>query len=394
MKVRGRFVSIFAVFAVAGGLLPALANSVGASPSAVDEAGEVSPDAAFVADYLGVSVVEADRVMEEQERFGEAAADLRHEFPDSFAAAWVEYVPTNAFSVSFVGDVPVGAVQIVDGTGLDVSLTGGAPASERDLEVLQSDIADALAESVGKRSFSAAADAQTGTVSVTLSADLQGAQNVLPAMVTRDDVVLNYAESSFWQPEDTRGGARLISTHTNGTCTSGFSVEDSTGRGGLVMAAHCNGTNLYVHPITGDRTQMTFVDGHSAQFGDVEWYTTPDVEKASIFDSHSNDIREIHDVFQPGEFFQDQLLCVYGRTTGYGCSRIYKVNADGCGHDGRMVAMDRHITADGDSGAPWFSSRIAAGIHSGACPLDGRLRSFFTKAHLLPEALGVHVRRQ
>lgn len=363
------------------------------SPPNVQSMDGVASDAAWLANHAGVTTTEAQTMLNNQQSFSAVLVTLRKTFAGQFADAWIEYKPYS-LSVSFVGAAPAEAGRLFDAVGLQVNLVSGAPMSETSLEALQAQVTDSLEKSEDFDEFSVTFDAQSGFVIVTLPESSR--DSVLPAILKDEHVTVTYSASSITQPRaDVKGGARLL-LYGGGHCTAGFSVENGNGTGGIVTAGHCENVRYYKWMNTGLTTPTTWMNTHIGQWGDVRWVTTPDPEVAEFHTGTG--VREVYSTEQTDGFARGNTYCYYGQTSGYNCSTVWRIAGD-CQYDGEaparhMVIMNDAMLDFGDSGGPWFITSTAAGISSGDCAEDGKVGSAFSKAAVLQEAMGIHVRRR
>lgn len=386
---RLTFVVASAAVAAASSFHPAGLPAAASADSVVESTDGLVADATGLADHAGVSIAQAQVMLENQQSFGAVTATLRRTMPDRFADAWIEYRPYS-LSASFVGAAPPEAEALFDAKGLSVNLVSGAPMSEAALETLQMRVAESLDRN-GFDEFAVSFDAQKGQVPVTLPETARDSAS-LPAELNNERVTVTFTRSDIASTEqDVRGGGKL--TGSGGPCTAGFSVENQAGTGGIATAGHCKGLHTYVWEATGNSTNATWMNDHEGEWGDLEWLTTPFSEIPQFHSGpEGGGVRDVTSVYSTDDFNRGAWVCKFGQTTGYGCAVIDKI-ADSCnlgnGLIHRLVVTDRVITNIGDSGGPWFIGGSAAGIHAGRCG-----PSVFSKVALLNEALGVHVRRR
>lgn len=152
--------------------------------------------------------------------------------------------------------------------------------------------------------------------------------------------------------------------------------------------------DFYVHPVSHDRTNLNFRARYaSGVYGDVEWYSTPQQEVASIYHLPA-DTRTIEAVVRVDTFYTGRVFDFFGRgSDDNNWARVADASIT-CGPYGHLVKMNKDFTELGDSGGPWFSEHRAAGIHSGECGSGDNRGAVFSKAGRLPLMLGVHVRTQ
>ncbi len=97
--------------------------------------------------------------------------------------------------------------------------------------------------------------------------------------------------------------------------------------------------------------------------------------------------RDVQEIKNPVE---DQKICNFGRKTGAKCDTVYKLSVcktvDDIEHC-RLVAMDDHTTAGGDSGGPWYYGNVAYGIHSSRKTIWFQERSLWSRTKYMDDAL-------
>ena len=347
-------------------------------------------DAQIIAEQLGWSLIEATEHMKVQDEFGFLISELAVEFKDSYAGGELTRDPGGPSTVRFKGPVPEGAVQQIEDSGLPVEIIDNQPFSEielhdRTIEVVRV-IADQGFEEIG------GAVLADGLIDITVRGQ---EEPKLP-----DELAEGVRISLFQEPivslEHTRGGALV---RGSGSCTSGFTVRSlTTGVTGVTTAGHCTAINTYTQPLDGVTYSLFHQSQHLGLSGDVEWKTSPHIEPAEYF-ATSTQIRNVDSVESNSSFANNNIYCVYGRASNNRrCDRVYStfVVSFGPGFNliGGLVAMDNDNTIPGDSGGPWSFGTEAAGTHRGDQWIWFGTRNIFSKAALLPSALGVAVRIQ
>jgi hypothetical protein len=159
---------------------------------------------------------------------------------------------------------------------------------------------------------------------------------------------------------------------------------------GFVTAGHCDNARDYLEPeVGGVQYDAPWQATHRGQWGDFQWHTTSHAEYAEFYSS-STGIRPVQGydgVISVGEY-----VCKHGRTSGYGCSYIYRVDisatVSGYNYD-RLVAVEDYITDSGDSGGPWFLVYNAVGVHKGYTTIWFQKRSYFSPIFYIDDALGL-----
>lgn len=162
------------------------------------------------------------------------------------------------------------------------------------------------------------------------------------------------------------------------SCTTGFTVRsDVTGETGVLTAGHCTDRGTYyadlILTFMGERY---FGHGTGDGFHDVQWYKTPNHTDKPWAKDISTDSTPGYRVIVGAEYWVTQyigeVVCHYGRITGYGCGKItddtYDPDGNGPGV-ARFVRVHNSNGDDlgegGDSGGPWMAGSAAHGIHQG-----------------------------
>ncbi len=165
------------------------------------------------------------------------------------------------------------------------------------------------------------------------------------------------------------------------TCTSGFSVIDSSGIKGITTAGHCSNTQYY------GGVQLPFVAGTIGSDYDIQWHRGDQSFNVTnkIYDGNS-------DRFILGEESRAQqtvgfFVCKYGMTTGYECGEIAQIYVNGVN-----VRVDNITVAEGDSGGPWFLGNTAYGTTIYSCVLsDGTPCAIYGPVDQIYDILGLKI---
>lgn len=162
-------------------------------------------------------------------------------------------------------------------------------------------------------------------------------------------------------------------------CTSGFTVRRDADTEGVLTAAHCTGrardnerADFRMHyKSDGDLVFLPREGRRLYGSWDLEWHTTPGYDDLAVFYDGS-EYRSVYGLKRRTETSPGDVVCDYGRTTGYSCSIVNSVNARiSFVHDSSATFIETRIrksggmlTDDGDSGGPVFRGNSAAGIIS------------------------------
>lgn len=220
----------------------------------------------------------------------------------------------------------------------------------------------------------------------TLGTRARTAQTSIPITVERHE-----GEAS----DSVRGGIKLTS------CTSGFSVKNSSGTTGFVTAGHCPNTQKYSLTTTGSAANSsTFQKQARTSTADLQWHSTPNHTDYKNFFGSSSDSATT--VTGTGVAYVGKSLCHRGSNTGYSCGLVTSIsytpawsnacNGATCSATFVRVAGASLAEKDGDSGGPWFSGGTAYGIHKGGSGATSNAWAVYTPISRL-SAIGVSLYR-
>lgn len=337
-----------------------------------------------------------------QEEFAEVTNRLAQTFPDEYAGARIVGDGLSTW-IGFRAEVPALAADLVDSLPKPVELVRGRGFT-------QDELIAALEQSYYKvyrwpdiANAAGTVDIETGVITIEaepstelgfvqreqLRAALTQAPGPNPAITLRLIVV---DELPAYETEGhMRGGAYFSPSQSRsapGRCTTGFSVRTSTNSArGVATAGHCAQSVVRRHYQNHGSSSWSSYGReawHVGTHGDVGWYGRHANPLPQFFSSW-NGIRLVTANRAASE---GQRLWVFGTTSG---QRSAIVDATGNCIAGmcNLVAMDRDVTAGGDSGGPWFTGNTAVGIHSGVYAS----RSHFTPTFTLSSRHGLVVLR-
>lgn len=339
-------------------LVAALLISIAAVGGGESDVG-AARDAASYADDYGVSVDEAKRRLGLQAEAGELGAALTSGEASTFGGLWIVHTPQYAVKVAFTED----GETALEGYNISEALAGviDVMAVDTTLEALltaQSDAAAAVA--------STGVDAESGVMvqenvvdvftldKVALERALDSAGAVLPAKSRVREVS---ALSTPAHGSELHGGEHLS------TCTSGFSVKNSSGTQGITTAGHCRDSQRR------SGTKLTFVEEWDGGSYDLQWHTGPSGQTIrNLVDDGTN-----HRYINSGRAWSDQsagdYVCKYGMITKYDCGEIETKYYELEEGRGNMWVLVRNVDGDnsdlaerGDSGGPFFDGNVGVGI--------------------------------
>lgn len=148
------------------------------------------------------------------------------------------------------------------------------------------------------------------------------------------------------------------------TCTSGFSVVNSSGTKGIITAAHCSNSQSY------NGTSLPFQGSAYGGSYDFQWHTAPGFTVRNLaYDGSGN--RYIYSTKHRNNQALNSWVCKYGKTSGYTCGFITNKDfrpGDPSSWSATFILVHRDgvdLSSTGDSGGPWFLGNTAYGVHSG-----------------------------
>lgn len=359
-----------------------VADESSVAPSAEGLTEAQLQDLARMAEQEGITLDEAIGEFAWHEPFSQMVSDLRERFPESFAGARIE---GEGAWIAFRGTAPDGVAEKVHSFPKAVEIRTERGFSESELDQWLQEVHYSVWERRDLVAMAASGyDIATGGIQVEVesqaAAGLSRAalhaelRKGLPPSAVDAPVDIKVVDAVRGGQDTVYGGGALSS------CTAGFTVYNSNGRG-LSTAAHCDNSQTYA-----GRLRLSYVAGHGGRWGDVQWHTSSEFESDDFYYTSSSR----RDTSARGYATEGQRLCRYGRTTGTKCDTVYQLNhcrGDYC----RLTAMHNRYADLGDSGGPWYYGNTAYGIHSGYKWWNFKSRDLFTPVTYLNEALGVIV---
>lgn len=169
-------------------------------------------------------------------------------------------------------------------------------------------------------------------------------------------------------------------------CTAAFTVKDAWGASGIATARHC-------------------VDGYDSIAYAGNLYSSPwhmldylsgDVAYAAVVGDPLARFQSSPGVFTTVTGYKNpvvgELVCHYGVVSGKKCATVAKVNVTTSFSSpifvngiptypkvGGLWVTNANVSAQGDSGGPWFIGGVLVGIHSGNFTTNGQSTSAFTR---------------
>ena len=355
----------------------------------VTEAEALRHDATKYAKDQGISIEEAERHLTQRVALQPMvdAAEARADY----GGAWIDRTDGFKLVIAFSGKAP-NSIREMQPSGTSVEFVEGVSWTQLGLveqaRALRGDL-----RASGYTKMMTAIDVKYGRIDVTLSAD-DSERAFPPASLSASNVRLSVAEGAVGVLEHTYGGDKMpYPTNLNWFCTSGFTVVKN-GVDGVLTAGHCGNSRDYQEN-SGLVYSTTFQAQHKGVYGDFQWHTTTHTEFDDFYYNNTarRDVSGIG-----GAPVVDDFLCFHGEKTGGNiCDNVYSVwvtvqHAPNEAEYDRLVAMDDHVTATGDSGGPWFDYRTAWGIHHGGYLIAGSNRHLWSQVRWVDEALGVTIK--
>ncbi len=186
----------------------------------------------------------------------------------------------------------------------------------------------------------------------------------------------------------TLGGGRATSG-----CTLAFSVKDNKGRKGVITAAHCPDN------MPGLNFKRSVYSGKT----DAQWHSAKSGTK--ITNNFQADRKKFitPKTFSKTNRMKGKWICHYGATSGKSCGKVVSINQGALAKHGNhtvrfnlVLVQGRSLRCSpGDSGGPWYSGRVAYGIHKGSIGTsNGEQRCVFSGIDDATKKLGVSILRK
>lgn len=337
-------------------------------------------DAKVYASDWGLDLQEAIRRLDLQDPAGELEAALRRSESETFAGLWIQHAPDHRVVVRFTRNGQEKIQKYVAGGPLaDIVEVHDAKVSLADLEAAQR-AADITVVRLG-----VPANSQVNVFEnrvelyVTDQGQLETALEKAGARLP-DSVQVIVVPKLMTLATDIYGGLALPD------CTSGFGVQNGSGTKGITTAGHCSNAQSY------SGTNLPFQAELDANEYDIQWHTAPGFTVWNlIWDGTYN--RYIFSTKHRDSQVVGELVCKYGKTTGYNCGYITTKTAwGGDGHTETFIRVHKEgvdLCNGGDSGGPWFYNNTAYGTMLGELFDD----AFYMAANYI-QGLGVTVLTQ
>lgn len=351
----------------------------------LSEQASLEMDAEIIAATNGWTFEDTMDYLVAQAAFTDLVSRIAATYPDDFSSSTNLMSPEDVPELYFKGRCPTGARDLIAEAAIAVDIYEdiGRNAAEWDARVIG--LADWL-QSEGVSSYVVSFDG-IDSIRVVLG-NGRSVPESLPAAYATSDVHFEIELEALTTLQDSgvHGGGEAW----NGTirdCTFAWCVQDSNGTRGVLTAAHCSGLDLYENPETSDQYSTSFQAQHIGSWGDFEWHTTDGPEWPNWYADNDWSLRRMDSV--KTTWSNGDATCVFGMTSlDRMCTTIYDKSASIDGHN-YMVVTVAGDTLGGDRGAGWSSGTEAQGIHTGLTYLGGALRSYYSRAERVDNALSV-----
>lgn len=335
-------------------------------------------DAKTYASDSGTEIQTVLAEMEGQVDFSSGVDDLREKYPEYYVdATWSVDKPEIVLSAG----VPDAVLQVARNYS-DVVIRD-VPTEAKRLETTES-VYQAALKLEGVTSATAYST-QDGAVELTVALSPSGKDKLssrstvsLEESFEKDlrkasdlPVHVSVSSESDLGSTEIRGGLAYKLPSGKDQCTAAFVVK-SGGITGISTAEHCESLPKKYDGVT-IATQRILSKGQ----GDVRWAraTSSTVKPSKAFQYDYSKFRSVSRTSNPAV---GTIICKFGLTHGYKCSKVYKTGVCSIGYCNLHAATD-YISRPGDSGGPWFSGTVAMGIHHGQATINGKKRSLFTR---------------
>lgn len=392
------------------------AASLALSPGTQSATAGISPaelnDLQAIADQKGMSLQTAIDRYAWNDDFAVAVSEIRAAVPGAFTGA--EIVDAGNAWVAFAGAVPQAAQNTIDDftsnhSGVTVEVRANKGFTQVELEKAVDAAHFAVFNSTEVRDALTGFDFATSSIETNVLLESTASDTTLDDLrVAAADAIsdatsadmLNRISHSLVRFE----GQELVIMESNNEhlggegvkiqgdnriqCTLSFGVKDSSGNRGILTAGHC------LNDLIDDGHALVFEWQHVGQHGDFQWHTGPQ-SFSDDFYAGSSSQSEIYerDVLAIGSPRVGQYLCRNGALSYRDCQDVLDIGIRH-GNVRNLVAMESHLSQNGDSGAPVYSGYTAYGVHRGAGVYLGAWRELFSRADLVDEALafdGVYI---
>ncbi|HEX2093257.1 MAG TPA: S1 family peptidase [Longimicrobiaceae bacterium] len=300
-----------------------------------------------------VSIREALRRLELQREIGELNARLEAGEPATFAGLYIEHSPGFRVVARFTSDGERTLQRYVAGgplAGIAQAEPAGVPLMQLQARLIASHRAMQRAGIPADGGL----DLRANRAEVYVRpASVGAARGVLARAGNPAEVV---AVDHLARPEhgdDLHGGLHLT------TCTSGFTVQNSSGSRGITTSAHCGNTQSH------EGRSLNFLSEREGGSYDIQWHNRSRAVFLNTFWDGSTH-RTVTATRSRSNQAVGNYVCKYGMTTGYTCGYIETTSYcyDGACTWIRVGRDGYNLSESGDSGGPWFNGGTAYGSHT------------------------------
>lgn len=305
-------------------------------------------DAAFYADKFGVSLHEAGRQLQLQEAIDALNGRLTEEQAATFAGLSIEHSPEFHVVARFTRNGEE-TIQPYLSPAL-AQVVRVAPARftlqqlDRRLEASYRRVHGAGIPSAGQ------VDVRANRAEVHV---LRGRAAAARAVLGDGDASVVEVDHLPQEEIAMYGGLALS------TCTSGFTVRNSSGVRGVSTAGHCGNTQSLAGYSLTFRAER-YSGSYDIQWHNASGHTWPNTIKVG------STTRSITGTRSRAYQTVGSTVCKQGKTTGYTCGTISTTSycASGVCTWVRVAGNGTNLSEGGDSGGPWFSGNTAYGSHT------------------------------
>lgn len=366
-----RVIRVLAIIAAFTLIVPAATTSKAQNPSDV-----LLRDAREYAISQNTTLDEAVRRLELQKSAGDLQVEISVKERNIFAGMWIQHAPQFRIIVQLTsGGLEKISQYIATGPLNGIVDVRSAPVALATLEDRQITTLRILRE----RGVSPAVLGVDSGIPVDSGINVMENQvelYVLAADWSRFDLALQKANIQLPDHVQVVTVSRLSTRNTDiyaglglSTCTSGFSVSNLPNGGGtkgITTAGHCSGDQSYYG------TALPLYSEWYYGSYDLQWHTAPGFTVRNYAaDPQFPYYRSITATKGRDSQVLNELVCKYGKTTGYSCGYIadknyapsYVPNANPTFIRVHRDGVD--LSRGGDSGGPWYNNQTAYGIHSG-----------------------------
>jgi hypothetical protein len=340
----------------------------------------LTQDAEDYARRVGVTVEEARRRLVAGRGSVATTDRLRETYGSRLAGISIEHSPRYQIVVLLTGDAPVAAETLSAG-GMSVPIVFKTGAKSTHAQLLAAlERHDKAIRSLLPGAQGMGIDSRTGELVVIVNA--VGAVAVTAALAKDAELetltgvpIRVRAIDGVDMDTDVRGGSRYLGTGADGKryiCTTGFSVKDTSGRTGVVTAAHCeDGSATYYNP-NGTSIPLSWIGQWGYGTQDVQVQVSSYVERLEFYvDTNKTMVRRPVGSYARTATRVGDNACRRGETTGGSCSFVEMINyqppPERCGGycNPTWVSVTGPTCAGGDSGGPVYDGDLARGIIKG-----------------------------